>query len=179
MRRAVDLAAVLCQTGFQIDRADEQEQSQDDVQLKDKPAAGEPSEGPPADISASVPRSRKPAASNEQAEVSIDEYMSRLLARSRGDSAPLTAPASNVSRAPVAAAPVAAPRSSPAPVVPAAQDEPSKPHESVEMAPRAVAPETQVDVKAMRQLANFSASNALHKHESKQLLGSNGARSSW
>ena len=39
------------------------------------------------------------------------------------------------------------------------------------MAPRAVAPERQVDLKAMRQLANLSATSALHKHESKRLSG--------
>ena len=42
----------------------------------------------------------------------------------------------------------------------------------MEMAPRAVAPERQVDLRAMRQLANLSAKNALHKHESKRLSGS-------
>ena len=55
--------------------------------------------------------------------------------------------------------------------MPAPQSEPPKPGEPVEMAPRAVAPERQVDFKAMRQLANLSAKNALHKHESKQLSG--------
>ncbi len=39
------------------------------------------------------------------------------------------------------------------------------------MAPRAVAPERQVDLKAMRDLANLSANSALHKHESKRLSG--------
>ena len=37
------------------------------------------------------------------------------------------------------------------------------------MLPRAVAPEKQVDLKAMRQLANQSATCALQKHDSKQL----------
>ena len=44
------------------------------------------------------------------------------------------------------------------------------------MAPRAVAPERQVDLKAMRQLANLSASSALHKHESRRLSGKTHAK---
>ncbi len=44
------------------------------------------------------------------------------------------------------------------------------------MAPRAVAPESQVDLRAMRQLANVSAKNALHKHDSKRLSVSKRAK---
>ena len=137
-----------------------------------------PAEKPSIDISAPVPRVRKPAGPNEEAEVSIDEYMSHLLARSRGDSSPASDPAASVPRAPAASvsraaapAPVAVPRPSPAPVVPAPQGEPPKPDVPVEMSPRTVAPERQFDFKAMRQLANLSAKSALHKHDSKQLSG--------
>jgi hypothetical protein len=168
----VDLAAVLRQTGFQVEQADEERQCRENVHFKGESAASGPAEDPSADISAPVPRNRKPAESGAEAEVSIDEYMSRLLARSRGDSAPASGPASSVSRAPAAVKPVAVPKPSPAPVVPAAQGEPSKPDEAVAMAPRAVAPERQVNFIAMRQLANQSANSALQKHESKQLLGS-------
>jgi hypothetical protein len=39
------------------------------------------------------------------------------------------------------------------------------------MAPRAVAPERNIDLRAMRQLANMSAKTAINKHESTQLTG--------
>ena len=56
-------------------------------------------------------------------------------------------------------------------MAPAPQDEPITPGEPVEIVPRAVAPERQIDFNAMRQLANLSAKNALHKSESKKLSG--------
>jgi len=58
------------------------------------------------------------------------------------------------------------------PLVPEPQAKPAKPVEPMELAPRAVAPARQIDLEAMRQLANLSADTALHKHESKQLSGS-------
>ncbi len=56
-------------------------------------------------------------------------------------------------------------------MAPATQDEPITPGEPVEIVPRAHAPERQIDFNAMRQLANLSAKNALHKSESKKLSG--------
>jgi hypothetical protein len=173
----VDLAAVLRRTGFNVDLADEvdraenEEQSEDNVHSKDDASDSESAEKPAVDISAPVPRFRKPVGPGEEQEVSIDEYMNRLLARSRGDSAPSSAATANVPRAPAAVPPAAMPRPTQAAVVSAPQTEPPKPGETVEMAPRAAAPERQVDLRAMRQLANLSAKSALHKHESKRLSG--------
>lgn len=183
----VDLAAVLRQAGFkideadevdhednvqtvevdptgQVDRADEQGQSKEPVVLQEESPDGGAAAGPPIDISAPVPRSRNPAESGEE-EVSIDDYMANLLARSRGQSAAPSGPIAGPSRAPAAVAS----RPLPAVVAPALQPEPPPAGEPVAMAPRTVAPERQVDFRAMRQLANVSAKNALHKHESKQL----------
>jgi hypothetical protein len=162
----------LRRTGFDVDLADEEEQPEEDAHLKDQ-SSGEAAAEPATDISAPVRRPRKPVGQGGEEEVSIDEYMSRLLARSRGDSAPPSTPTAKVSRAPAAApaTPAATSRPSSTPVEPAPQPEPPQPGEPLELARRAVAPERQVDFKAMRQLANLSAKNALHKHESKQLTG--------
>ena len=166
----VDLAAILRQTGFQIDPEQEEGPSAGKVEVKDEAAQSAPAEKPSVDITARVPRQRQ-AENREAADVSIDEYMSHLLARSRGDSAPSHRPAASVSRAPAAPAPDPAPRPSAPPVAPATQDEPITPGEPVEIVPRAHAPERQIDFNAMRQLANLSAKNALHKSESKKLSG--------
>ena len=169
----VDLAAILRRTGYQIDQVDEEEQSNENVSLKEESSQSVPAEKPSLDITAPIPRNRMPAEPSE--EVSIDEYMSHLLARSRGDSVPLPAPTASVSRTRSRAA-GAAPRPAPAPVSPAPLPQSPKPGEPLAMAPRAVAPERQVDLKAMRQLANLSADMALHKHESKRLSDSTRAK---
>ena len=165
----VDLAAILRRTGFQIEQADEidpvadEEQSRENIDLKNESLDSGTAESPSIDISAPMPRSREPAEPREE-EVSIDEYMANLLARSRGESAASPTPAA------------APPRPSPAAVVPAPQSEPFLPGEPAEMTPRTVAPEKHVDFRAMRQLANVSAKNALHKHESKRLSVSTHAK---
>ena len=92
----VDLAAILRRTGYQIDQVDEEEQSNENVSLKEESSQSVPAEKPSLDITAPIPRNRMPAEPSE--EVSIDEYMSHLLARSRGDSVPLPAPTASVSR---------------------------------------------------------------------------------
>jgi len=172
----VDLVAILQRTGFKIDPADEEEQSDDNVNLKNESSNSGSAKEPSIDISAPIPCPRKPVGPDGEEEVSIDEYMTRLLARSRGDSAPSSDPSASVSRGPVAASPAATPRLLPDPVVPETQSEPSEPGKAVEMAPRAVAAERQVDLQAMRQLANLSAKNALQKHESKRLSGNTRAK---
>ena len=129
-------------------------------------------------IFAPVPRSRKAAGPDEEEEVSIDDYMTSLLARSRGEPVPPSRPvAAETPRARAAAVP----RPTPAPAVAVAKASPVVPAEPspsapspaspvpAEMAPRALAPERQIDLRAMRQLANLSANNALQRHENKRL----------
>ena len=164
----VDLLAILRRTGFNTDQADEEEQSNNNFNHEDESSKSGPAEEPLIDISAPVPRPLESVGQDREEEVSIDEYMSRLLARSRGDSAPSSDPA--------AVSAVAAPQSSSISVVPEPHPEPPDPCEPVEMAPRAVVAERQVDLQAMRQLANLSAKNALHKHESKRLSGNTRAK---
>jgi hypothetical protein len=148
--------------------------AEEELQAEPSPES-EPVEKPAVDLLAAVPRPRKAAESEEQ-EVSIDDYMSRLLARSRGDAPPSARPAAGGSQSPAIAPPVVAPRLAANPAASAPQAEPAPAGEAGEMAPRAVAPETQIDMKAMRQLANLSAKTALHKSESKQLSGSTRAK---
>ena len=170
----VDQATMLPQTSPEIDRANEEEQSEENANFKDEPDCDRLFEKPPIDISAPVSNSRQSAESNAGEDVSIDEYMSRLLARSRGDSVPLSGPTTPMFRSPAAAAtgiPSAVPKSSPPPVASRPKGEQPRPGEPMELWPHAVAPERQIDLQAMRQLANLSAKNALHKHESKQLSG--------
>ncbi len=169
----VDLLAILRRTGFKIDQVEEKEQSEN---LKDETPDSGQAEELSIDISTPVPRPRKPVGLGGEEEVSIDEYMSHLLARSRGDSAPSSDPTTSLFQSPSAVSPVAAPRPSSIPVVPEPQPEHSEPGELVEMAPRAVAAEKLVDLQAMRQLANLSAKTALHKHESKRLSGNTRAK---
>ncbi len=95
----VDLAAILRKTGFQVDQADEESPSAEHVGLKGESSDSGPDETPAVDIAAPVPQPRKPAGLGEEQEVSIDEYMTRLLARLRGDSAPSSAPVASVPRA--------------------------------------------------------------------------------
>jgi hypothetical protein len=157
---SVNLAEILQRTGFNVD-ADEV-----DGLSANSEAEEESRQHASATITSPAPRVRK--AVSKEDDVSIDDYMSRLLARNRGDSesaAPRSAPATPSTPAdspsPTAAKPdlfVAAP-------APSAQ-QPAKP---VELAPRAVAPEKNIDLQAMRQLANLSAKSAISTHDSKQL----------
>ncbi|MGA2255057.1 MAG: hypothetical protein ABSG53_10380, partial [Thermoguttaceae bacterium] len=163
--------AILRQTVSEIEPADEKEQSDANANRKDEAPNSPAVEKRPIDVSAPVPQSRTTTGLNAAEDVSVDDYMSRLLARSRGDSAQPSARTTRVSRASAAASPAGTSQSSPPPVVPESQGEHLMPVEPLELAPHAVAPERQADLKAMRQLANLSAKSALHKHENKQLSG--------
>jgi hypothetical protein len=179
----VDLATILRKTGFQVDLDDEEPPTVKKVEGKRQPAKDvlngappdRPADRPTVDISAPVPRPRKAPESNEK-EVSVDEYMSRLLARSRGDAEPPSDPKAGPVRTAVSTAPsaVSRPILVPAAPVPASADPP--PAEAGEIAPRAVPPEKRIDMRAMRQLANLSAKNALQNHERKQLSGTKRAK---
>jgi hypothetical protein len=90
-----------------------------------------------------------------------------LLARNRGD-APPSRPAVATERAPAAVRASVAPKLAPiaAPSAPAATaDEP------IDFGPRAAAPEKNIDLQAMRHLANLSAKSAIITHDSKRLSG--------
>lgn len=192
----VDLAEVLRRTGFQVDQADEESPSSE--RADSDTAAGESTEAAPVNITAPVPRTRTPAQRGED-EVSIDDYMVRLLARNRGDAAPAASgarpataarPSATVTRTPVA---VKTPAAAPTPAAPkpdmvtaaSSPTPPAKPGkpanapkqgESGKLAPHTVAPEKRIDFRAMRQLANLSADTALNKHEAKRLAGTTRAK---
>jgi len=172
----VDLAAILRRTGFKIDQVDAEEQSDNNFYLKNESPNSGLAKELSIDISTPVPRPYKPVGQDGEEEVSINEYMSHLLARSRGDSTQSSEPPAGVFQSPVTVSPAAAPQSSSIPVVPEPQPEHPEPGELLEMAPRAVAAEKLVDLQAMRQLANLSAKNALHKHENKRLSGNTRAK---
>jgi hypothetical protein len=175
----VDLAAILRKTGFEVDLEEVDPQPAAKAEIKPPPkleTSKAESAAPPAiDISTPVPRQRKVVAGEE--EVSIDDYMSRLLARSRGDSA--TPPNSSTSKsnavrapAPAPAAPAETPQPAPAKVDAETESETSATDEAGKTTLRAAAPERHIDIRAMRQLANLSAKNALQKHDSRRLSGS-------
>ena len=138
-------------------RADERMAIRQRMPRQGGAAQGSPAEKPSVDI---TPAFR--ATGNRRlagaADVSIDEYMSRLLARSRGDSVAPHArsrescPHSRLLQ-PLPAAPVLTSDSA-SRRVRGARERP-KPGESIDLSPRAVAPERQVDLQAMRQLGNL------------------------
>jgi hypothetical protein len=100
---------------------------------------------------------------HEGDEESIDSYMSRLLSRVRGEAAaPPPRHARPVEPPKPTAEPVAADDDAPAGLrIP----QPSgAPPQETELAPRAVAPERQSGLAAMRELANLSTFNALSTH---------------
>jgi hypothetical protein len=114
------------------------------------------------------PRENPPHAAHEGDEESIDDYMARLLQRVRGAADEGEGAAESSRRSARAAKPVPPPRetipiesdteaSGPRPTL-------AKRREPVEMSPRAVAPEKHVDLTAMREVANFSAQNAIDWH---------------
>jgi hypothetical protein len=134
----------------------------DEPQESEKPAArGRAGMGP-------SPRENPPHAAHEGDEESIDDYMARLLQRVRGA----------VDEGEGAAESPRRPARADKPVPPARETIPSdsdteasgprptlaKRREPVEMSPRAVAPEKHVDLTAMREVANFSAQNAIDWH---------------
>ena len=111
-------------------------------------------------------------ADDSGAEESIDNYMSRLMQRLRPSSGESAAPTYTAPRAQPARATQDASASAagvppqPKPLPTTAAAEARKP---LEMSPRRVAPEKRIDLSALREVANFSAHNALSRH-SRQIL---------
>ena len=169
----VDLAEILRRNGFQLDDAESETPPSENAKSeigKDVTAARGKSE-PSSSITAPIQRAPTPV-EREEDEASIDDYMTRLLARNRGEAAPATAtrPAAVAAqKTPVAAPVAAAPKPAPAPAVPTPAPQPAKPGEPVVLARRTTTAEKTVDFRAMRQLANLSANTAISRHESKQL----------
>ena len=106
-------------------------------------------------------------------EESIDDYMSRLMQRVRskpGEAGPASS-APPRSEPQVARQPQANAAKDPAPtaqpVLPKPAASASKP---LKMSPRSAAPENRIDLSALRELANFSARNAISRHSRKLLI---------
>ena len=104
-------------------------------------------------------------------EESVDDYMVRLMERIRSAQGELAstpdkpyAPASSKSES--AALPSENEPSQPAASIPAV----TQSRETVELSPRTLAPEKQVDITLLRDLANYSAKNALGKHARGQMM---------
>jgi hypothetical protein len=134
--------------------------------------AEEPAEVTPLPPPATVePRSPKASVHHEGEEESIDDYMSRLMERVRGGTGRTESPARRPQNTTPQAAPEApravevkaAETSTPVPVTP-------RPPEPVERAPRKAAPEKEVGLSAMRELANLSAKNAISQHARRQMI---------
>ena len=170
----VDLNAVLQRMGS-VDLLDGGEPERTD--LDQEPERAEPPPEPAASESSPSPgkvqqsSSLSPEETEEEGEESIDGYMTRLMQRVRpttgkpgeaGESSaespsPKTADLDAVAGEPAASAP----------------DTPTDTPESV--VPRTVAPEKQVDLSAMRELANFSARSAItHYNQKKDTITARG-----
>jgi hypothetical protein len=118
---------------------------------------------------------------------SIDDYMARLLERVRETSTHESRPRPTDPSPQQETASRSEPPSDPKPADPLPQPPPSdlepadpapqppspspEPPEPDKIAPRAVAPEKSVDLDAMRELANFSADTAIHRHARRRLSG--------
>jgi hypothetical protein len=103
----------------------------------------------------------------DDGEESIDSYMTRLLARSRGDAA------SGPSKQRSPANPKAGPAPAPEPESRQSAAPPSAPGphcEPVQLTPRIAPPEQRIDLWAMRELANLSARTAVNRHMRRQML---------
>ncbi len=159
---AVDLAETLRRTGYNVDMDDHAASSDERPEEK---SAGPRSDRRSASITSPARRSQQPAQAPAHEDDSIDDYMSRLLARNRGDST-VPRPAASQACAPVKE-PVKAvkePTSKAIVATPAA-----KPDQPIGFGPRATAAEKNIDLTAMRQLANLSAKTAINTHDSKRL----------
>ncbi len=167
------------------------ESASGDEPVQESSAEGEPhqpSDGAAADESAEPSRPRE----EDREEESITDYMSRLMDRVhaiRGDDKREDhhqgepQPEPPVESASPPQPPVESPSQPQRPVEPALQDaaeapapdEPSipqpaaePPRQPAEMAPRAVTPEKQIDLSAMRDLANLTAHSAIDHHAKQQ-----------
>ncbi len=181
----VDLAAILRKTGFQIDLDDEPKETEEPPRRRPLPKveaheerlaerhAERPAVKPAVDISGPVPRVRKTVEPVE--EVSIDDYMSNLLARARGDSAPTSDPKANVPKPQTAVAPAPARGRCPLLANPRRSPQlPCRPHPERWHREQ---PRGRSTCVRRRQLANMSAKSALQRpDETIRLAGSTRAK---
>jgi hypothetical protein len=146
----------------------EEEQSQaggvGSGQAMEKPAGAVPSAEP-------SPTAAPHVAGGSDEEESVDDYMTRLLARHRGGGgAEASAPQRPLARpAPAQAATSSVARNAVQTSAAASAAAPTEKQEPLELSPRTVAPEKHSDFSAMRELANFSARGALRRHERRRL----------
>ena len=157
----VDLHEVLRRYGASFDDEDDNERP-----------AEKPPQTPVAERRIAQPSSPSAAPKHHghDDEESIDDYMARLMQRVRGDEsgAEPMPPARRV--------PVEVERDEPADEPQSAEllvPQPNAPplRKPVDMSPRAVAPEKQLGLSAMRELANLSTQSALHRHQHRVLVG--------
>ena len=87
----VDLRAILRQSGFQIETAVEKMPTMSPAPVDDLPVAGDANEQP-VNIVTPIPQSPKPTGATAEDDGTIDDYMSRLLARARGGAMPSSPP---------------------------------------------------------------------------------------
>jgi hypothetical protein len=168
----VDLSDILRRLGTKVDFSD------------DRPDSGGPEASPPGQRPQPSDRSRPastsasaPAAPSQEEvdEESINDYMSRLMGRVRaGSAASEAAPAQRTMEAPRGAPPGKpvppgdAASVSTAPGSPMPQEHR---RELVTLVARTTAPETHSGLSALRELANFSARNAMSRHTRRVLVG--------
>jgi hypothetical protein len=157
----VSLADIFRRTGTQIDLSEDEPE----------PAPKSPTLRSSAPKSPQTPESSashgpdQPAHANGEEE-SINDYMSRLMARVRGeasDNAPAYRPQSPRPR------PAAPPETPAEPEQGATPPQAAESRELVEMTPRTAAPEANIDLSAMRELANMSAQSAISRHDQRTL----------
>jgi len=168
----VDLNAVLQRMGSvdlldggEPERTDlEQEPERAEAHPEPETSICSPSPGEPRQSSLLSPEKTK-----EEGEESIDDYMTRLMQRVRATAGKpgKAGRASAESPSPEAADLDAIADTEPAEPAASASDTPTYTPESV--VPRTVAPEKQVDLSAMRKLANFSAQSAITHYNQKKM----------
>ena len=132
----------------------------------------------PTVVAQSPQEVRRAATQHEGDEESINDYMARLMERVRATSggvessayggqslaaSPAPEPPRAVEEKPIEENPIEAPAAAPAPTLRSRR-------EDADAGPRAVAPERQAGLAAMRELANLSAHNALSKHARRQMI---------
>ena len=130
----VDLAAVLRRTGYTIDLID-QELAGDNVAV-DKIAQTMEAEKSSMSITSPAPRTDEPVPAHEEEDVSIDDYMSRLLARSRGGAVPARRPTATV-KSPGGPSAAAATKIAPESATPTSVAPSLRSSEPIDLAPRA------------------------------------------
>ncbi len=171
---SVNLQDVFRRLGHNVDLSDDEDEGASDlpqpapkvrqpnVKLPSKPVA-------PSFVSPETP---EPSHDDEHDEGAISEYMAQLMNRVKGSSAseaatPAYDPSAHAEEKRQASKPTA-----PEPI-PAYSIEPSfEKMQPVEMSPRAVAPEKNVNIAAFRDLANMSAHAALNTHARKEMQSS-------